>query len=347
MDPTLACQKILSESSQDLQSSICAHTGLPLSDPQSHRLLEEFIGWGPLSVLWKDTSVTEIIVNGSENIWFERAGLFSKLDDRFLTETTFANFIHRLCERAEMVVDLNFPFADGTIDEFRVHYIRPPLTPLPQVSLRRQSNSPWTLDRLRQADWAAPKTLDLLAQKVRDRSNILIVGSTGTGKTAVLNACLQELPENERVICIEDTSELIVPNSASCKLLTRTDSNGVLKNFDLNDLIRQSLRMRPSRLVVGEVRGAEARDLLLSLATGHSGSLGTLHANSARQALLRLEMLIQMGAPNWSIDAIRQLIFLSLQTIVVVGMEGGRRKCEGIYQISSLEQIGFLLERLD
>ena len=145
---------------------------------------------------------------------------------------------------------------------------------------------------------------------------------------------------------IEDTEELHLPNQASTKLLSRPQLSAQLPAVDLGELVKQSLRMRPQRLVVGEVRGAEAKDLLMALATGHQGSWGTLHAVDARQALLRLEMLIQLGAPQWSLPAIRQLLHLSVDAIVVCGIANEKRQLEGIFKVASLESFGFLLEQL-
>ena len=152
---------------------------------------------------------------------------------------------------------------------------------------------------------------------------------------------------NERVILIEDTQELALPNSASTRLLTRKDAQGVLPIIDQMELVKQSLRMRPDRIVMGEIRGAEAKDLLMALSTGHSGSFATLHATDPQQALLRLEMLIQLGASFWSLEAIRNLIFLSLQNVIVVGRSpSGVRVLKGIYVLSSRETSGILVERL-
>jgi pilus assembly protein CpaF len=194
--------------------------------------------------------------------------------------------------------------------------------------------------------WCAPEQSALLQDLLARRQTVLVVGPTGSGKTSVLGACLKELPAQERVVILEDTDELPLPNSASTKLLTRAQASPTLPDVSLTDLVKQSLRMRPFRLAIGEVRGAEAKDLLLALATGHEGSWGTLHASDPRQALLRLEMLIQMGAPQWSLQAIRQLMQLSLNAIVVCGNKNGHRFLEGIYRVAALESVGLLLEPL-
>ena len=197
---------------------------------------------------------------------------------------------------------------------------------------------------LESAGWAQAPRIQMLRDLIVKQKNILFIGPTGSGKTTVLGACLRELQENERAVIIEDTDELARPNSSSAKLLTRPAQSAALPEVTLTDLVRQSLRMRPQRLVMGEVRGAEAKDLLLALATGHSGSLGTVHAADPRQALLRLEMLVQLGAPQWNVQAIRQLIQLSVDYLVVCGNADGKRRLDGIYKVAALESFGFLLE---
>ena len=215
------------------------------------------------------------------------------------------------------------------------------------ISLRRHPKNPWTFQKLKETGWANAEQIELLQKMVEKKENFLIIGGTGSGKTSLLNACLQHLQQNERAVIIEDTSEIKAPNAISCKLLTRQDAQGVLAPIDQTELVRQSLRMRPDRLVLGEIRGPEAKDLLMALSTGHAGSFATLHATDARQALLRLEMLIQLGAPYWSIEAIRNLIFLSLQKIVVVHRnKDSRRELAGIFQISSRESSGILIDQL-
>lgn len=311
------------------------------------RLNAEFFALGPLEKLLLDPQVVEIVINGAREIWFERIGEFLQHDDTFLSEQTFKNFIDRLCSDAGIKVDLAHPFADGRWMGFRVHLACAPLTHCSHhLTLRRLPENPWTLERLEEVKWCSTEAMHVLRTQISERKNILFVGPTGCGKTSVLGACLKAMPENERVVILEDTDELPRPNRASSKLLTRSLACASLPDVTLTDLVRQSLRMRPFRIVMGEVRGGEAKDLLLALATGHSGSLGTLHAADARQALLRLEMLVQIGAPQWSVQAIRQLIQLSVDTLVVCRNVGGHRRLEGIYKVAALESFGFLLEPL-
>lgn len=310
------------------------------------RLQNEFEGVGPLTSLIEDESVTEIIINSLDQIWYEKAGRLSRLEDRFASELTFQNFVERVCQEAKVQVSIERPFCDGRFRNFRLHMVSSELTKSGFIlTLRRQSKNPWSLERLQESQWASPQGMQVLKNWIEQKKSFLVVGETGSGKTSVLNACLQSLPHNERVVVLEDTAEIVIPNEASTRLLTRHDSHGLLPTVDLTELLRQSLRMRPDRLVVGEVRSAEAKDLLLALSTGHQGSMGTLHASSAAQAILRLEMLVQLGAPHWSLTTIRRLLGLSLNGIIVVGRnEKGERRLQSIYEISAVEETGVLLD---
>ena len=319
-----------------------------LTSPRYHtRFTDELFGVGPIEPLMQNKNISEIIINGKDHIFYEEKGSLHALPDIFLSELTFQNFVHRVSEEAGVTLDLKQPFADGNWQGWRLHIIRHPLVNVDfHLSFRRHPHNPWTLQRLKDHGWAPDKALNIMEQILKDKSNILIVGPTSSGKTSVLNACLQAMPSNERIIAIEDSSELKLPNPFSTKLLTRTNSNSpdTLLNIDQSELVRQSLRMRPDRIIMGEARGAEAKDLLMALATGHSGSLGTIHAKDHKQALWRLEMLVQIGAPAWDTHTIRQMIALSIEYLIVLGRYMGERKLMGIYKLSGVEQTGFLFE---
>lgn len=318
-----------------------------LSKENRDRLEAEIIGSGPLEKLLLDEEVTEILIPSPNNVWFERRGQLHRFGDQFCSMESYLSFLERLCAQARVIYDLKSPMANGTWNGFRLHIIAPPLVSnAPQLTLRRQATTPWTLSSLAERNWAAAPALALVEQWVKEKKNFLIIGSTGTGKTSVLNACLQILPKSERVICIEDTSEVHLPNAISTKLLTRSTSEKLLPDFNQQDLVKEALRMRPDRIVVGEVRGGEAKDLLMALATGHRGGIGTLHADGPKQALIRLEMLVQLGAPQWNISAIRHLIRLSLDGVIVVKRKEDLRFLSGIYRISSLEPNGFCFDTL-
>lgn len=311
------------------------------------RIRSEFFSSGPIESLLGDDSITEVIINGSQKICYESAGQLHQLTDCFYSDLSFRNFIHRICQEAHIQTNLNTPCGDGAWRGYRVHLIQAPLVEAPfHLCLRRHPQSVWTLEKLISQGWCESDQLDFIKDLINQRKNLLIVGSTSSGKTSLLNACLDRLPSHERVVSIEDANEIVSPNFSSVKLLTRTDSNRQLQAYDQSDLIKQSLRMRPDRLVMGEVRGGEAKDLLMALSSGHRGSMGTLHADSAKQALWRLEMLVQMGAPHWSLQAIRRLIQLSLDALIVVQKDQGQRRLEGVYRIASLEDVGFLVEKV-
>lgn len=348
IDPlTLSGQAAGLDDSEPARKAV--HSALKNADELvRERMMREYFGVGPLADLLSDRDITEIMINGSDAIFFEKSGQLGQHNDHFISRQNYRSFVTRLCRDANIQANLDLPYADGQWNGCRVHLIIPPASGDEAVlTLRKHPANPWTFARLEATQWATPQALQVLRTMVTEKKNFLVIGGTGTGKTSVLNACLNEIPQHERSVIIEDTSEIKRPNDLSVKLLTRRDPHGHLKEVDQSELLRQALRMRPDRLVMGEIRGGEAKDLLMAFATGHVGCMGTLHAESARQALIRLEMLIQLGAPQWSLSAVRTLIWLSLQNVVVVNRDAnGGRRLEGIYRIASLEEIGFLIERI-
>ncbi len=318
-----------------------------LSPELRTRILEEFFGSGPLEGLLADTLVTEIILNGYQTIIVEKQGVWMLHSDRFYNELTFENFVQRLLVVSQLKLDLDHLTADGVWQGFRLHLARAPLVNHKyHVTLRRHPVSSWSLEKLQEKEFMSPGQRANLKSLVTEKKNLLVVGETGCGKTSLLSALLQELPERERVVVLEDTAEVHLPNPSSTRLLTRRNLSEELRTYNLSDLLRESLRMRPERLVVGEVRGEEARDLLLALSTGHKGSLCTLHAGSAKQALARLEFLVQIGAPQWKAESVRELIKDTIDCVLVVHKDGNGRRLKDIVRITSLETFGFTLEKL-
>lgn len=313
------------------------------------RIRNEMNSWGPLCDLIEDESITEIIVNGPHSIWFEKDGRLRHHPDSFFSELSFRNCLDRLCHAARTHITTEHPCGDGQFLDFRLSLIGADLTQgAAHFSLRRHPKNPWSFPKLAEKGWCSAPDLVFFQNLIEQKKNFLIVGATGSGKTSVLNAFLNLLPENERIIAIEDTSEIALPNSASMKMLTREDPQGVLPPVDQTQLVKRSLRLRPDRLAMGEVRGGEAKDFLMALATGHAGSFGTLHSQDAVQALIRLEMLIQMGAPQWSLTAIRRLIHLSLDYVIVTErLSSGQRNFKGAYKLCSLEDHGILIEPVE
>lgn len=310
------------------------------------RIRSEFLSYGPIERLLCDDSVSEILINGPEDIWVESYGRLSKLDDSFFSPFTFHLFLNRLLARVDGVVNKEIPILDRHMDQFRICVVDECIThKTPITSIRRHPNIQWTLTKLKETGWCSDSDLDFLKSIVQTRKRFLIIGPTGCGKTSVINALLDQTESHCRSIVIEDTSEISSINSCSLKLITRTQRAQLL-DITQTELVKASLRLRPDRIIMGEIRGTEAKDFLMALSTGHEGSFGSLHASDPHQALLRLEMLIQMGAPQWSLEAIRKLIFLSLDGILVLEKKlDGQRVFKGAYQIASLETSGFLIDR--
>ncbi len=312
------------------------------------RIEREFFGLGPLQELVDNPDITEIIVNGRTTIFFERNGSLSRFPDRFFSEMTFRNCVERICHSFRSEFNLQFPFCSGQWKNFRVQVCGPfgDKNTL-RLTLRRHPECPWTFEELVKTGWCRNEEALCFKSLIDSRKSLLVVGGTGSGKTSVLNALLQLVSENERCVILEDTPELSAPNESSIKLISRHDAQKNLRDIDLGELVTQSLRLRPDRIVMGEVRGPEAKDLLMAFATGHDGSFGTLHARSASEALIRLEMLVQLGAPQWNLQAVRNLIQLCLQYLVVTErLPSGKRHLNGIYRIASVEPFGILTEKV-
>lgn len=312
------------------------------------RLHDEFFSHGPLAPLLDDDSITEILINNSKDIWIDRNGSLEKQEDVFLSEETFQRWSLLFHEESQSQVNLNFPFSNSKWKNFRVHVVSSPIVENgPVISLRRHPEHPWTLNRLKEKKWTTDAGFTFIKKMIAERKNFLVAGPTSSGKTSVLNAFFQEVPKNERCLFLEDTLELILPNSASLKLVTRLDPNKQLNDIHLCDLVKQSLRMRPDRLIIGEIRGPEAKDLLLAMATGHSGCAGTLHAKKPDETLRRLEMLIQLGAPQWDLASVRHLIQSTIDYILIVSKdEQGFRSLQEISRLCSVESFGITLEKV-
>lgn len=347
-------EQVLSDWSQKQDSDSFHKVKLDLIKKESSHLKpaelqlikDEFSGLGILEQLIKDTEVSEIIVNDWNSLWIEKNGQLKPLAVHFLSETTYQQIFQKICELAHLQLTYNQPHNCSHWKNFRITASIPPLTIKPTLNLRRHGKLELSLGQLKSLEMLTSHHEETLKDWVHNKKNILFVGSTGAGKTTLLNSCLHLVPKNERVLILEDTQELSVPNSASLRLTTNKHPDPSSVEITLNDLVRFSLRMRPDRLVVGEVRGKETKDLLLALSSGHNGSFCTLHADTARQALLRLEMLVQLGAPQWDLQAIRRLIFLSIHGIVVLQKKEGVRKVSSLNKITGYEEFGLLLEEI-
>lgn len=339
--------KVGSHLSDDIRSFLERRV-CQLPEKHRHRLMKEFFEYGPLSELFSDEKITEILINSPTDIWFEKNGCLEKYADEFLNGISYNNIFERIMNHAGLVISLENPIVDGSWGQFRISAVKECLTGnYAQMSLRRHPFVPWTFDKLIETNWCTRDEKRILQNLINKRKNFLIIGGTSSGKTSLINAIMAEISQNERMIVIEDSSEIHLQNTVSTKLLTRTESIGQTKEISQAHLVKAALRLRPDRIVMGEIRSHEAKDFLMAVATGHNGCFGSLHAQDPHQALIRLEMLIQMGAPQWNLSAIRKLIRLSLDAILITerDMEGNRR-FKGGFKICSLEESGFLLEPL-
>lgn len=302
----------------------------------------------PLEELIDDENVEEILIHNHREIWVDRRGKLEKQKEVFSCQNSFHRWYITFCEESGAHTNISSPFANGKWKNFRAHVASDPISKdSPLISLRRHRKKVWQLKDFAEQEWCCDFFLQFLKNAIAQKKNFLVIGATSSGKTSALNALLQEVPSNERCLFLEDTEELVVPNEISTRLTTRHDPNGTLKDITLCDLVKQSLRMRPDRLIVGEVRGEEAKDLLMAMATGHKGCAGTLHAQNSQDALFRLEMLIQWGAPQWNLESIRRLIQSSIDFIIAVEKDSsGQRKLKEVCRLRSVEAFGITLEPL-
>ncbi len=312
------------------------------------RIKSELNGLGPLDQLLEDPEITEILVNRFDQIFFEKKGMLFVSKDHFFSEASYLSALDRLSQSCHTYMNREKPFVESQFGRFRITIIFSELSRGHSLlSVRLQPTLVWKLNQLSQGAWCSTRQLEILRQIFTKHQNFLVVGGTGSGKTALLQSFLGEMTETERAVIIEDTQELHPPNAASVSLLTRQDPSQSVADVTMDDLLKRALRLRPDRIIVGEIRGPEAKSLLMALATGHDGSFGSLHARSAPEALLRLEMLVQMGAPQWSLHSIRKLMAMTVQNIFVVEKLGNQRKLAGIFKITSVEESGLTLQQLD
>lgn len=318
-------------------------------DPTHFKRVEnELTGWGPIGSLIEDSDITEILTNSYDQVFYEKRGQLIRSEDHFYSEMTYASCLDRIAQSCSTYLCREKPFVEIQNGRMRITMIYSEISRgHPLLSIRIQPLNKWSLNKLQQLNFVSDSQNKLILKILHSKNNFLIVGATGSGKTSFMQALLEELPSDERIVIIEDTQELHPPNRTSTSLLSRQDPARTVPDVTLDDLLKRALRLRPDRLIVGEVRGPEAKSLLLSLSSGHDGSFGSLHARSAHEALLRLEMLIQMGAPQWNLNSIRKLILMTLDYIIVLEKNKGLRKIKGVYKINSLEENGFTLSRVD
>jgi len=316
----------------------------PLSGPEKQRLLrevmDEVFGFGPLEVFLRDPYISDILVNGPSKIYIEKNGQLQQTKVSFLDEKHLMRIIHRIGSNVGRRIDESMPMLDARLpDGSRVNAIIPPLAlDGPMVSIRRFGAIPIDIHRLLELNALTEEMAFFLEACVKCKMNILISGGTGTGKTTLLNTLSKWIPDNERVITIEDAAELQLQREHVVRLETRPPNIEGEGCITQRDLVRNSLRMRPDRIVIGEVRGAETLDMLQAMNTGHEGSMTTVHANNPRDALRRLENMVSMSGINYPIRAIREQLSSALNVLVhLKRMTGGGRKIVQIVEITAME----------
>lgn len=276
-------------------------------------------GFGILDSIISDDTVTEVMINGPEDIFIEKSGKLTKLDKKFESERRLEDIIQRIVGLAGREVNQANPIVDTRLpDGSRVNVVLPPISRNgPVVTIRKFSKEPMTVEKLIQYGSITEEIAEKLRLLVKAKFNIFICGGTGSGKTTFLNALSNFIPKEERVITIEDSAELqIVGISNLVSLETRNANSSGKGEITIRELIKSSLRMRPERIVVGEVRGPEALDMLQAMNTGHDGSLSTGHANSTRDMLSRLETMVLTGAEGLPLEAVRQQVASALDIII-------------------------------
>ena len=329
---------------RELVTEQLAAEDTPFSPSERARLerqiADDILGYGPLEPFLRDPSVTEIMVNCYDQLFVERAGKIEETEAAFLDDAHLLRIIDRIVSQVGRRIDEASPMVDARLpDGSRVNAIIPPLALRgPSLTIRKFARNALSLDDLIGLGTLSQESADFLAQCVRGKLNILISGGTGTGKTTLLNAVSAFVPAGERIVTVEDAAELRLLQRHVVSLESRPPNIEGEGEVRIRDLVRNALRMRPDRIIVGEVRGAETLDMLQAMNTGHDGSLTTVHANSARDALHRLEMLVLMAGVELPVKAVREQIAGGFDLLVHISrLVDGSRRITQITEIAGME----------
>lgn len=323
---------------------ILAEEGVALSLTDKERLVkdirDELLGFGPLEPLLRDPTISDILVNGYNSVYVERRGKLEKVPVRFRDNAHLLKIIEKIAAGVGRRVDESCPMVDARLpDGSRVNAIIPPLAlDGPALSIRKFSKDPYKVHHLIEFGTITEEIAQVMEAMVKGRLNILISGGTGSGKTTFLNVLSGFIPNDERIITIEDAAELQLQQEHVVRLETRPPNLEGLGEVTQRDLVRNALRMRPERIILGEVRQAEALDMLQAMNTGHDGSLATIHANSPRDALVRLETMVAMAGLNIPDKALRYQIASAINVIIQVArLKDGSRKMLFMNEIVGME----------
>ncbi|GAA1889791.1 CpaF family protein [Paeniglutamicibacter psychrophenolicus] len=342
-DPSMTEESLRKMAREELSQVIDAEN-VPLSPEERRRLIrdigDEVLGMGPLQRLLDDPEITEIMVNHFQQIYIERNGQLELVDARFSSEQQLRRIIERIVSRVGRRIDESSPLVDARLEDgSRVNAIIPPLAVNgPSLTIRKFGRDPLTVRNLIDLGTLSTDMAHLLDACVKARLNIIVSGGTGTGKTTLLNVLSGFIPNNERIVTIEDAVELQLQQEHVVRLESRPPNIEGKGAVNIRDLVRNSLRMRPDRIVVGEVRGGEALDMLQAMNTGHDGSVSTVHANTPRDAIARLETLVLMAGFDLPLRAIREQVASAVDLIVhLTRMRDGTRRVTHVTEVQGME----------
>ena len=329
---------------REIVERLLVEASAPLSRKQRQLIVEriedEVMGLGPLEPLLADRTISDILVNGYETIYIERNGKLERTNARFTDHAHLLNTIDRIVSAVGRRIDESSPIVDARLaDGSRVNAIIPPLAiDGAMLSIRRFGVELLSMDHMLELETVTAEVAQVLSAIVKARLNILVSGGTGAGKTTILNILSSDIPDYERIVTIEDSAELQLQQPHVVRLETRPPNIEGKGEVTARDLVRNSLRMRPERIIIGEVRGGEAFDMLQAMNTGHDGSLTTIHANSPRDALGRIENMVSMTGINFPINALRSQIASAINIVLQIArLEDGKRKLVSMQEINGME----------
>jgi len=346
-DPAVLRERVLA----DIRRHLTQESGLSRDDREriTAELADDILGHGPLERLLADESVTEIMVNGPFDIWIERQGRLFPTAVRFNDDSHLRRIINKIVAQVGRRVDEMSPMVDARLpDGSRVNVIIPPLSLSgPLVTIRKFSRDRLTMQDMVRLGTLTTETVEFIERCIEAELNMLICGGTGTGKTTLLNAVSEAIPESNRIVTIEDAADLRLGQRHTLRLEARPRNIEGEGEVPIRELVRNTLRMRPDRIIVGEIRGAEALDMLQAMNTGHEGSLSTVHSNSPRDALARVETMVMMAGFDLPLRAIRQQISSALDLIVhLERLDDGSRRVTSITEVQRMEADVITLQEL-